>query len=300
MSRQPKQFAESSNSRPSTCWGSVRLFSKQKDESKEEENNQSEDENDEEEKPREQSEEEYNSEMAEHIIDQTHGHAAVEVEVRKWLREIIVGLNLCPFAEKTMRPTQKIAAVDKTIPLLTTSVIKESENEEVLAWLYTELLVRAEHPGTSIVICPNFHPDDFNEFMGMVSLVEQEIIPEEGFEGVLQVVPFHPQFCFEGSDPDSVDNWTNRSPYPIFHILREDDVSQAVDLLDGDASKVWKRNVDLLEAIKNEMGKEFLERIFQHKLEVDEKKKLQELLKRFRVSMAQPPKNDNSTASEGQ
>ena len=74
--------------------------------------------------------------------------------------------------------------------------------------------------------------------------------------GIVQLAPFHPQFVFEGSAPDGIDNYTNRSPYPMFHILREDEVSRAVDKLDGDAGKVWRRNIDLLEMMVDRFGKE--------------------------------------------
>ena len=68
----------------------------------------------------------------------------------------------------------------------------------------------------------------------------------------IQIAPFHP--LFEFADSNGVDVWTNRSPYPIFHILREDDVSKAVAMLDGDASKVWKRNLKLLQDFDDTLG----------------------------------------------
>ena len=105
--------------------------------------------------------------------------------------------------------------------------------------------------------------------------------------GNVQVAPFHPLFQFEGSDLDGIDNYTNRSPYPIFHLLREDEVAQAVDQLDGDAGKVWKRNIGLLEAMQQELGMDAFRQIM--KGDLDEKANLwlktKDLLRRFRLRL---------------
>lgn len=112
-----------------------------------------------------------------------------------------------------------------------------------------------------------------------------------------EVAPFHPLFQFEGSDAESVDNWTNRSPYPIFHILREDEVGRAADSLDGDAGRVWKRNVGLLEALQTELGPSGVERIFTSKATTEEKTSLHRILKEHRLVMK--PKNEKDGDDTG-
>eukprot|EP00527_Entomoneis_sp_CCMP2396_P002258 CAMPEP_0198148618 /NCGR_PEP_ID=MMETSP1443-20131203/42353_1 /TAXON_ID=186043 /ORGANISM="Entomoneis sp., Strain CCMP2396" /LENGTH=314 /DNA_ID=CAMNT_0043813343 /DNA_START=49 /DNA_END=993 /DNA_ORIENTATION=+ len=211
-------------------------------------------------------------------VQTAKGNDKIESRVRKWVREIIVGLNLCPFAERTLRGEE---------PLLEISVIQKKEDEDILRWVWAELMIRKDKPGTTLVVCPECYPDDFESFLSVVQALEEEILSHDDLDGILQIAPFHPLFRFQGSgdDDDGVDNWTNRSPYPIFHILREDEVQQAVDLLDGDAGKVWKRNVNLLHDIRDKMGMPAMDRLYKHELDTDEKIQLQSILRKFRVNL---------------
>ncbi|KAL7556475.1 hypothetical protein ACA910_006185 [Epithemia clementina (nom. ined.)] len=221
----------------------------------------------------------------------------IETRVRKWLNEIIIGLNLCPFAERAVRgvvvdssnidhnivdtfllhPTTQVSneiletsttpvGVTSIRPLLKIVVVRGHDDELILRRLGMELLWRQSRSGTTLVVCPECHVNDFEAFMDLVQRVEDELIHDGlELEGELQIAPFHPFFRFQGSsldDEGQVDDWTNRSPFPIFHILREDEVEQAVDRLDGDAGRVWKRNVHLLHAIYQELGKSGLERLY--------------------------------------
>ena len=165
----------------------------------------------------------------------------------QWIRQVVIGYNLCPFAEKPMR--------DDT---LTTIIVRGQDDEEVASAVVYELVSRSReaNPGTTIVIAPDYYPTDFVAYMSLVQYIEEDVMENLNLHGIVQLAPFHPQFVFEGSAPDGIDNYTNRSPYPMFHILREDEVSRAVDKLDGDAGKVWRRNIDLLETMVDRFGKE--------------------------------------------
>jgi len=112
-------------------------------------------------------------------------------------------------------------------------------------------------PGTALIVCPDLAPDDFvGEYLDVHNMIVEGILPDNHLEGKIQVVPFHPQFVFEHNDDNDSDNkdkmeyWTNRSPYPMFHILKEDDVSHAVQIMKGDTDRVWQRNVYLLERME--------------------------------------------------
>ena len=74
-------------------------------------------------------------------------------------------------------------------------------------------------------------------------------------DGHVQIAAFHPNFAFDGSADDNVDVYTNRSPYPMFHVLREDEVGEAVKKLGGDPGKVWRRNKRLLEILEEKIGR---------------------------------------------
>lgn len=202
--------------------------------------------------------------------------ATIREDTLTWLKGAIIGLNLCPFADKPYRQNAVHLAI-----------VHGTDDDTILSAIYDEMLTRTTESGTTLVICPEYHPDDFEAYLDLLALVENGIIQGDAqFEGVVQVAPFHPLFQFEGSGADSVDNWTNRSPYPIFHILREEEVTKAVDQIDGDAGKVWRRNVSLLQAIARDMGSDSLPGIMRGKVDKPKKAILRELLRKFRIEFS--------------
>jgi hypothetical protein len=78
------------------------------------------------------------------------------------------------------------------------------------------------------------------------------VVVEHDLEGVIQVASFHPAFQFEGSEPDDIGNATNRAPYPMLHLLREDSVARAVASHAGDADTIVQRNIATLQALGHE------------------------------------------------
>ena len=85
-----------------------------------------------------------------------------------------------------------------------------------------EMIVHSEKPGTAIVVAPEYYPKDFEQYMSLVQYLQDEFLEEnEDIRGEVQISPFHPLFQFEGSGCKGIDNYTNRSPFPMFHILRE-------------------------------------------------------------------------------
>jgi len=176
---------------------------------------------------------------------------AIKAKSMDWIKKVVIGYNLCPFAERPLKN-------DK----LKISVVRGNDEEYVAAAVVYELVARSDESlsGTTVVVAPEFHPDDFNRYMNTLHYIEDDFMDEHDLHGIVQIAPFHPKFEFAGSGEDGVDNYTNRSPYPMFHILREDEVGGAVDKLGGDASKVWSRNVRLLESMKERWGQEGVER----------------------------------------
>lgn len=155
-----------------------------------------------------------------------------------WLQNVVMGLNLCPFAEKPFKSKQ-----------LNVEVVRGRDEELIITIVLSECLLRSAEPGTSLIVCPDLYPRRFDLFLQTYNVLSEGVLEDNNLTDHVQLAPFHPLFEFDGSGSDGVDNYTNRSPYPIFHVLREDEVSKAVDLLDGDASKVWRRNVELLNAL---------------------------------------------------
>ena len=163
---------------------------------------------------------------------------------RNWIENVVVGLNLCPFAERPMKRGQ-----------LTIDVVRGVDEEDVVASVLYQMikLSSPDEVGTSIIVSPDLYADDFSSYMEIVHYME-DIIPEHDLDGIIQLAPFHPLFEFAGEDSSDISTYTNKSPYPMFHILREEEVSAAVKQLNDDSSQVWKRNIDILESLENNLG----------------------------------------------
>jgi hypothetical protein len=157
-------------------------------------------------------------------------------DTQKWLLEAVVGLNLCPFAK---------AVVVKD--MVRYRVCASSEPADVLAMLREELQHLAEADpdklDTTLLIAPNALPDflDFNDFLADCD----EVLMDLELDGVLQVADFHPLYQFGGTDEDDIENFTNRTPYPTLHLLREASIDKAVEAY-PDASLIFERNIEVL------------------------------------------------------
>jgi hypothetical protein len=193
----------------------------------------------------------------------------VKSQTMNWIRKVVIGYNLCPFAAQPLRENR-----------LNVSIVRGNDPELIAATVLHEMIFHLEKPGTTVVVAPEYYPDDFELYMSLVQYLEEEVIDEnDDLRGEVQIAPFHPLFQFEGSGSDGVDNYTNRSPYPMFHILREVEVGGAVQKLGGDASKVWERNVRLLENMDLKLGRDGVERAMRGET-VDE---MDELLKEIKI-----------------
>ena len=155
---------------------------------------------------------------------------------RRWLERAVIGLNLCPFAKAVLAKGQvRFVLSDAQTP------------EDLLAQLGEELLRLRDAPAddidTTLLIHPQVLADflDYNDFLGAADALVEAL----ELDGVLQVASFHPEYQFAGSGPDNVENFTNRSPYPTLHLLREDSVSRAVDAF-PDPDAIVERNVQTL------------------------------------------------------
>ena len=168
--------------------------------------------------------------------------AEVVTRTQAWVDQAVIGLNLCPFAKAVVAKRQMRYAV-----------CMDSDPEQVLRMLRTEIqhLVDTDPEvlDTTLLIAPNVLPDflAFNEFLFDCDSVLQAM----GLEGVLQIADFHPRYQFAGTEPDDMGNFTNRSPYPTLHLLREDSIDKAVAAF-PDASQIYERNVKVLEALGKE------------------------------------------------
>ncbi len=143
-------------------------------------------------------------------------HATHMQLTRQWLEQVVIGLELCPFAAQPLLENRvRIQVCDSTTEW------------QLLEALHAELDRLDQHPATeletTLLVLPDMLADfaDYNQFLDQVDA----LLDEFSWYGKYQVASFHPQYCFAGVAPEAAENLTNRAPYPIFHLIREDSLA---------------------------------------------------------------------------
>jgi hypothetical protein len=159
------------------------------------------------------------------------------LETRNWLQNVVIDLNLCPFAKRELAKDRIRFCVTNTD---SEECLLENLNSEL------ELIFSDESIETTLLIIPDILQDfyDFNQFLELAD----RLLVQMDFEGIFQIASFHPDYQFDGTDIADVENYTNRSPYPILHILREDSVEKAIASY-PDSDKIPDKNIALLKSL---------------------------------------------------
>ncbi|MCB0842096.1 MAG: DUF1415 domain-containing protein [Bacteroidetes bacterium] len=159
---------------------------------------------------------------------------------------MVIGLNLCPFATGVFRKGQVKFVVSEA-----------TDDEMLLADLVKEIdyLVNTspETTDTTLLIHPHVM-SNFEDYIDFLDIAEA-VIEEAELEGIIQIASFHPDYQFFGTEKDDVTNYTNRSPYPILHLLREESLSKAIDS-HPDPEGIPEKNIELMERLGLEKVKD--------------------------------------------
>jgi hypothetical protein len=167
--------------------------------------------------------------------------------VRRWIETVVVDLNLCPFAGREL--------VKDRVRLAVTPAITE---EQLLAALQKELELLSREPSVETTLL--IHPDvlhDFYDYNRFLSYAEGLLVQMK-LEGVYQIASFHPDYQFAGTETADAENYTNRSPYPMLHLIREESLERAIAAY-PDVDKIPLRNTELM----NTLGKDKLQKLLQ-------------------------------------
>jgi uncharacterized protein len=177
-----------------------------------------------------------------HPFGDTIAGDSIVSDTQRWLEKAVIGLNLCPFAKSVFVKKQVRYALSAA-----------STADELLAELEHELTLLAETPpeelDTTLLIHPQVMTDflDYHFFLAEVDALLRNL----DYEGVFQIASLHPQYEFAGSEPDDIANYTNRSPYPTLHLLRESSIDRAVAAF-PDAADIFERNIETMEKLGHE------------------------------------------------
>ena len=159
---------------------------------------------------------------------------------RKWVEDVVVGYNLCPFAKREL--------VKNRVRFTVTDANNE---DDLLQALHAELQRLEDEPEieTTLLIHPGVLQDfyAYNEFLDAADA----LLAYLELEGVYQIASFHPDYQFADTEPGAAENYTNRSPYPMLHLLREASLEAAIDS-HPDVDGIPDRNI----ALMNELGAE--------------------------------------------
>ena len=164
---------------------------------------------------------------------------------QSWLNTFIIAYSICPFAKREQERDS-----------IRYQVIEGQQTEACLLTLMSEIDYLNSHPKTEttlLIFSDGFA--EFNAYLDMLELAEQLLV-DQCYEGVYQLASFHPDYCFEDSEPQDAANYTNRSPYPMLHIIRESSIETALNNYPNPEA-IPERNI----ALTRELGVEKLKKL---------------------------------------
>ena len=171
---------------------------------------------------------------------------------KQWLDEIIIGLNFCPFAKKEF--------VNNTIHYF---VSEQTQVKKALEELIAQCNFLKDHEQLETTLL--IYTDGFRSFERYLDLVEygNDLLIESGFEGIFQLASMHPEYCFADEDYDDASNFTNRSPYPMIHIIREASMEKVLKVY-KDPEQIPENNIALAHQKGSQYFQTVLEKIHQN------------------------------------
>lgn len=153
-------------------------------------------------------------------------------QTKKWITDVVIGCNFCPFAAREVKLDRVRYEVTDTkdMAVALELMINECRALDESTAIETTLLIFTQ--GFT----------SFDDYLDLISLAEQTLRHYQ-YEGVYQVASFHPLYCFEGEEKDDAANYTNRSPYPMLHLLREESIEKALEKY-PDPDSIPERNIE--------------------------------------------------------
>jgi len=177
---------------------------------------------------------------------------SAEVDATKqWIKDIIIGLNFCPFAKKEF--VNNTICYHKSIAEQVKPALKELLEQ-------CHYLQKNDDVETSLII----YAEGFRRFDRYLDLVDyaNDLLIDSGFEGIFQLATMHPEYCFADDDFDDAGNFTNRSPYPMLHIIREASMAKVLAVY-KEPEKIPEQNVALAQQKGSHYFQDALTRIHQ-------------------------------------
>ena len=157
---------------------------------------------------------------------------------KNWLEKLVIGLNLCPFAKLPFNQNR------------IRYVVESGDKEALMQTFLSELALLTEKTDKEVETTLIIHPDvltDFYDYLDFVAEADEQI-DDSGLRGTIQVASFHPDYQFAGTNPEDVENYTNRSPFPMLHLIREDSIEKALEHY-PDPEMIPERNIETMKRL---------------------------------------------------
>jgi len=187
------------------------------------------------------------------MSNQANEDQRIIAQTKEWVNSVIVAHNYCPFAKRE---------IDKGS--VRYQIIHDTEFNSLLKSVIQECVWLDQNADTetTLIIFPS-NLENFNAFLDCLVLAE-ELLISQGYEGIYQIASFHPNYCFQGAEENDAANYTNRSPYPMFHLIREASVQRAIENY-PDAESIPERNVEYA----REQGLDKMKSLLKHCIDLD-------------------------------
>ena len=165
--------------------------------------------------------------LEQHVIDAT----------LKWVDDIVIEHNFCPFARYVRTPSG------------IRCVVIGGDVGDVIQSLYDEVrhLEENEYTATTLIALTHTTLGDFDEYLDVLAIADN-MLHDWGYSGTYQLPSFHPDYIFDGSEASDAENFTNRSPYPLLHLIREADITRYMKK-EEDAEKIFSHNIEKAQSL---------------------------------------------------
>jgi hypothetical protein len=164
----------------------------------------------------------------------TNTDQIIQTGTQAWLTSFIISYNICPFARREYENNRIRYAISHDIDI-----------QACLEKLMIEVDYLDAHPETETTLLIFAKAlTEFDAFLDAAAIAEQ-LLSDQGYDGIYQLAGFHPHYCFADAEPDDPGNYTNRSPYPMLHIIREASIEQALQHYPESSDSIFERNIQL-------------------------------------------------------
>ncbi|QKI89648.1 DUF1415 domain-containing protein [Thiomicrorhabdus xiamenensis] len=173
--------------------------------------------------------------------------------VQTWLEQVVIGLNLCPFAKRPWTNHQ-----------VHLQVTRANSDESLLEDLALEIQALLAQPiekreTTVMIVAQHLQAfDDYNQFLNWA----EALIEQQNWQGIIQLASFHPDYQFAGTQADDAENLTNRAPFPLLHILREESLEKALARYPHDPESIFENNIRCMHELSEERKRELFPYLF--------------------------------------